>query len=1227
MASELAPNKVAPRFEAVDAEVVRKPGGFVVTLRKVLLPLASLRLTVALLAMGILLVFAGTLAQVTLDIEEVKRLYFRTFFAWIDFQVFFPQSFFPAVDFPWLENVPGGFYFPGGFTLGGLMFLNLLAAHGLRFKFQATGARLLSGLAVIVVGLLLTWLVVIAGADKDGLDADKIDWGPLWTYCKAGLAALWVGIFYCLLKLDRARWWERRILAASTIALGLLLGWMFYMGEAASLSGPSMRILWQVMKGQFAALVLLGGCALVFRKRAGIVLLHAGVGLLMVNEIVVYALHSEAQFHLREGQTTNYASDLRTVELAVVDPSDPKTDSVTVVPKDLLLDKKPIKNDLLPFDVTVEKFIQNAELRQAGPFEPNQATTGAGKSFIAEARSAGTGTDVGGGVDNTAAYVKLTNKSDGKPLGSYLVSMDLKPQAIEVDGKKYELALRLKREYRPYTVKLIDVSKTDYLGTSTPKDYTSIVRINDPATNEDREVRIWMNNPLRFGGETLYQTSYFKDMASGEEHSSISVVENTGWMIPYVACMIVATGMLAHFWFALVRFLRNRDEVQSSAEGSSYEKFKAPVSGATTKQAKEALGVQLPEESGSGLPELIVPAIAVVLALVVFGYSMKPPRQADTDMKLTEFAKLPIVDEGRMKPIDTVARNALVALSNRQSFYEEKEEKDAQGEVVKDAHGEPVKIKTRQPAIKWLLDVITDREAAMKHKVFRIENLEVQQMLGLPRRSGFLYSLEEFRGKFDEFDRQSDMAAKVDPKRASTYQKKVLELRRKTSVFLNLMLAFEHGLVNLEDEPDRVIAAVRRQKELTEQQTKMSQTRMPLAAPPSEQDGEWETFSSVWMKDFFTAWAKQHDLGAEFTKRPPNPGVASMTAMFDAYAKKDAAKFNEELAGYQDWLAKTEPKDLNETKVNFESFFNHADPFFYAMWFYVLAFILTAVGWLVWPKAFHRAAFALIAVVLLYHTAALIGRIYISGRPPVTNLYSSAVFIGWACVVVGLVFELFYKRGIGNAVASVAGFSTLLIAFFLSRGGDTFSVLQAVLDTQIWLATHVVCITLGYATTYLAGILGIIYILSMTFSKMSSTEAKDIIRMLYGTVCFAILFSFVGTVLGGLWADDSWGRFWGWDPKENGALIIVLWNAIVLHARWGGMVRDRGLAALAVGGNIVTSWSWFGVNELGIGLHSYGFTDGVLLALGLVILSQIAMIVWACCLPDRNQQTKALAGK
>src|SRR5438552_5152388 len=142
-------------------------------------------------------------------------------------------------------------------------------------------------------------------------------------------------------------------------------------------------------------------------------------------------------------------------------------------------------------------------------------------------------------------------------------------------------------------------------------------------------------------------------------------------------------------------------------------------------------------------------------------------------------------------------------------------------------------------------------------------------------------------------------------------------------------------------------------------------------------------------------------------------------------------------------------------------------------------------------------------------------------------------------------------------------------------------VLVPLLHPQFWLPTHVVVITLGYASTFLAGLLAIIYIVRGVLTKsLDRDTGKSIARMVYGILCFALLFSFVGTILGGIWADQSWGRFWGWDPKENGAVLIVLWNAIVLHARWSGIIKERGLMLLAIFGNIVTSWSWFGTNML-----------------------------------------------
>ncbi|HSH09843.1 MAG TPA: cytochrome c biogenesis protein CcsA, partial [Oceanipulchritudo sp.] len=119
---------------------------------------------------------------------------------------------------------------------------------------------------------------------------------------------------------------------------------------------------------------------------------------------------------------------------------------------------------------------------------------------------------------------------------------------------------------------------------------------------------------------------------------------------------------------------------------------------------------------------------------------------------------------------------------------------------------------------------------------------------------------------------------------------------------------------------------------------------------------------------------------------------------------------------------------------------------------------------------------------------------------------------------------------------------------------------------------------------------------------------KSFHRMIYGAVCFALLFSFVGTVLGGIWADQSWGRFWGWDPKENGALMIVLWTALILPALRSGVVRTRGLVNLSIGGNIITAWSWFGTNMLGVGLHSYGFMDSAFFWLLMFWFSQFAVM-------------------
>jgi ABC-type transport system involved in cytochrome c biogenesis permease subunit len=338
----------------------------------------------------------------------------------------------------------------------------------------------------------------------------------------------------------------------------------------------------------------------------------------------------------------------------------------------------------------------------------------------------------------------------------------------------------------------------------------------------------------------------------------------------------------------------------------------------------------------------------------------------------------------------------------------------------------------------------------------------------------------------------------------------------------------------------------------------------------------------------------------------------------DAYRANNRPLFSQQVDLLAGALAKEQPTAARRT--SFEFLFNQVDPFTHSMVLYVLAFLLACGSWLGWNRPLNRAAFYLLFLSLAVHTFGLVSRMYLQERPPVTNLYSSAIFIGWGAVIVSLILERIFRDGIGAACAGAIGFITLIIAHHLAGSGDTLEMLQAVLDTNIWLATHVVAITTGYSAMFLAGMLAIIYIVRGVFTRSLKKETADSLsRMTYGVVCFATLFSFVGTVLGGIWADQSWGRFWGWDPKENGAVLIVLWCAIILHARWGGFIRQRGLMIMAIFGNVVTSFSWFGVNMLGVGLHSYGFMQKAFPWLVGFIISQLALMAVAAMPLERWQ--------
>jgi cytochrome c-type biogenesis protein CcsB len=609
-----------------------------------------------------------------------------------------------------------------------------------------------------------------------------------------------------------------------------------------------------------------------------------------------------------------------------------------------------------------------------------------------------------------------------------------------------------------------------------------------------------------------------------------------------------------------------------------------------------------------------------------------------------EFARLPVLLNGRIQPFDSVARNSLLQMRSTG---------DLPLEIVpgwKFWH-HPKKLK----ATEWLLELMTRPEVADTRSVFLIHHAELLGELklqdkGLENSGLRYYSFDELRPRVSEvleqagriIQREENKTTTADQR--TTYEKQLMKLFNAVTLYQRLKNTLEpegiddfaQVLVDFEKDivPGRVAAkaaetgqpydtnAVQKLAEPIELFQHMARLQHVLNIPPLEPNrarDNWQGAGAALMDGART----DHF----------HPAVVAYATMATAYRDKEPEAFNHAIAQYKAWLTPNFHKELKKGRAEF--FYNDTNAFLHATIMYIFVLVLAGAALLTlsmtpnFGESLRLSAWNVVLLAGLVHTFGLVFRMVLEGRPPVTNLYSSAIFIGWGAMLLGIALERIYKMCIGLIVAALAGFTTLLIAHNLALGGDTMEMLRAVLDTNFWLATHVVVVTLGYASTFVAGLLAIIYIVLGVFTprlkeklggfaaagaRQVSAKAgqielgKALSKMVYGIVCFATLFSFVGTVLGGIWADQSWGRFWGWDPKENGALLIVLWNAMFLHARWGGIARERGLMNMAVFGNIVTSFSWFGVNMLGIGLHSYGFMDAAFKWLMMFVGSQVAII-------------------
>jgi ABC-type transport system involved in cytochrome c biogenesis permease subunit len=582
-----------------------------------------------------------------------------------------------------------------------------------------------------------------------------------------------------------------------------------------------------------------------------------------------------------------------------------------------------------------------------------------------------------------------------------------------------------------------------------------------------------------------------------------------------------------------------------------------------------------------------------------------------TEYKLEEFSQMPVLLEGRVQPWDSVAKNLLLMLRGKSTVLLT----DRPQEEL--SFREKAKLK-KMTAVEWLLEAMTRPEAADTRYVFRIDNQEVLGALKLPIERKF-FTFNEIRTNFGEIQKEARriIDQKIEEAAQTPYEKGAMKVYSSVNLYFRIKNSLRYeGATNFANEVQQgqknisagLMALEQAQSkeahdaedlqalmQLFREYSMLSEVAYPLIVPPKagKSREDWRNIGAA---------LKESLRGGGMPE-----AVMLYARMGDAYANSAPAEFNRAVDEMRAWLATTFTPELKKGLQ--ENFFNHYAPFIKSIAVYLVAFLFGCAFWTNWSSWTRRTAVSLALLALVVHTSGLIFRMYLEGRPPVTNLYSSAIFVGWAGGLLGLILERIWKDGIGVVVTSALGVVTLIIAHNLSLGGDTMIMLRAVLDTNFWLSTHVVSITLGYSAMFVAGFLAILFILRGFFTRtLLPGTAKSLSRMVYGITCFATLFSFVGTILGGIWADQSWGRFWGWDPKENGALLIVIWCAVILHARWGGLVRERGLMALAIFGNIVTSFSWFGVNMLGVGLHSYGFMDKAFWWLTGFNISQVLLI-------------------